>query len=355
MSNAEPHLVVCGQVSAITDECVTVQQHGDEQQAMKIDYSHLVYALGNHLPDPLRHDGYSKLKGMEWMKRCSERIEKSENIVVIGGGALGVQFATDIATRFAHKRVTLVHSRKQLMPRFDQRVHDMAYERIKKLGINVVLGHRVASVQQSHRDEAPTTQAENKEDVRYLVRTNQGLELDCDLLLLCTGTRPNSALMANFSPSSVDPQTRQIQVLQTLQVMRSVGHGEPNHFANIFAIGDVAETAALHAGYQAYYMGEVAAENILRQIIGVRSTAEPDSKVKEGETIPMQDFAPLSPMLKLTVGGGEVIKQDAPVADPTHPDKMVRPIIFTVPDTESMDVESVWVSLARADPSNMHA
>jgi hypothetical protein len=34
------------------------------------------------------------------------------------------EFATDIADVYPNKEVTLVHSRDQLLPRFDKRMHD---------------------------------------------------------------------------------------------------------------------------------------------------------------------------------------------------------------------------------------
>lgn len=68
---------------------------------------------------------------------------KSSKIVVIGGGAVGVQAATDIKELYPEKSVTLLHSRKTLMNRFDTRLHDIIEERCKELGIDLKLGSRV--------------------------------------------------------------------------------------------------------------------------------------------------------------------------------------------------------------------
>ncbi|KAI3491315.1 hypothetical protein L1887_44350 [Cichorium endivia] len=120
-----------------------------------LQWDYLVYALGSHLPDPInvwsssgeqgsrQHDG-SKIMGVQWLRDAQDRIEKAESIVIIGGGALGVQLATDIAVTYGRsKRVTLTHSRAQLLPRFDPWMHERAAARLSELGVELVLGSRV--------------------------------------------------------------------------------------------------------------------------------------------------------------------------------------------------------------------
>ncbi|SOV01197.1 uncharacterized protein UDID_01231 [Ustilago sp. UG-2017a] len=269
--NSSPHTVLQATVTDISPTHVTVtststssshhlSQFSKKKSLWSIDsvqipYSHLVYALGSHLPDPLRTDARFKADGTHWMREIQERVKASNEIVLVGGGALGVQFATDIASVHPGKKVTLIHSRKQLLPNFDERVHEIAYHRLKQLGVNVVLGERLAltegcprgsTVQNSaaNADGANATPAAAKAATaeicvpgdakseglqahqegmcvgngRKLVRTTGGKSFECDLLLLCTGQQPNSSLMAKLSPSSVDPGSRLVRVHRSLQV-----------------------------------------------------------------------------------------------------------------------------------------
>lgn len=425
---AEPHLVVCGEVKAIHADRVTIQQPIDSSQTsglrsakrqlwsvdtMDIPYTHLIYALGSHLPDPLRHESYTKRGGMTWMKHNRQRIDESQDIVLVGGGALGVQLATDIASYYRKverpKNVTLIHSRQQLLPNFDPRIHDIAYDRLKDLGVNVVLGHRLATTEgcpmgsavtsvatapKSEPMPAPEAVEREPRTGRTWIRTTLGLELECDLLLMCTGQQPNSELMQTFSPSSVSPQSRLVRVLPSLQVM--LPHGEhrldqpfesvppcrdcdcfldmkaagnelleekkeedtdmPAHMHNVYAIGDVADAfGALNAGYQAWYMADVAAENILRDILRVKSSTEPEDKVPEGEAIPLEVFRPAPTLLKLTLGLNMNAIQGAPEPDESLPGQPMRPKVSTADEQEDMGVESVWKCMALADPSDMYA
>ncbi len=68
----------------------------------------------------------TKLEGVSWLRAAQERVKNSGSVLVIGGGALGVQFATDIKHFYPEKKVTLVHSGPQLLPRFDRWLHEQS-------------------------------------------------------------------------------------------------------------------------------------------------------------------------------------------------------------------------------------
>ncbi|KAJ1032135.1 hypothetical protein NDA18_001633 [Ustilago nuda] len=269
--NSSPHIVLQATVTDISPTHVTVtptstssshqlSQFSKKKSLWSIDsvqipYSHLVYALGSHLPDPLRTEARFKADGTHWMREIQERVKASNEIVLVGGGALGVQFATDIASVHPGKKVTLIHSRKQLLPNFDERVHEIAYHRLKQLSVNVVLGERLALTEGCPRGSTVQNSTANADGAngmpaaakaataeicvpgdakgeglqahqegmcvgngRKLVRTTGGKSFECDLLLLCTGQQPNSSLMAKLSPSSVDPGSRLVRVHRSLQV-----------------------------------------------------------------------------------------------------------------------------------------
>lgn len=324
------HVVVAPQRGGATDHALTQLGHAPSKKLWSIDhvsipYDYLVYALGSKMPDPLRSDARSKACGIDWMKKMQERITTADKIVIVGGGALGVEYALDIATIFPDKasKVTLLHSRKQLLPSFDVGIHDVVMNRLTQAGVNVILGERLALAQgcplgsavssvdkSSGRTSVAPSPLDQPEGQQQIIRTTAGRELDADLLLLCTGQQPNSSLMAAFSPSSVDAGSRLVKVAPTLQVQadpskagaygpfefrppcgdcdcfadRKAGTEHPHlsSFAptaaatqqaphevlpNVYAIGDVADAfGAINAGYQAWTMAEVVARNIVRQI-----------------------------------------------------------------------------------------
>lgn len=56
-------------------------------------------------------------------------------MVIVGGGAVGVQMATDLKEIYPEKEVTLVHSRTELMPLYHETLSDLIKERFKELGV----------------------------------------------------------------------------------------------------------------------------------------------------------------------------------------------------------------------------
>jgi hypothetical protein len=79
--------------------------------------------------------------------------------------------ATDIiATHGSTKHVTLLHSRTQLLNRFDPFLHDHAFRKMQEMGIEVILGSRVQP-EYINKVEQGT------------VKTMDGRELEADLIV----------------------------------------------------------------------------------------------------------------------------------------------------------------------------
>ena len=128
--------------------------------------------------------------------------------MVVGGGALGIQFASDIKERFPEKSVKLIHSRDRFLPLYDPAMHDKIYERLQSLGVEMYFNDRVTS---------SLTVTEGQ----HVVTTRSGLNFDCDLQLNCTGLQYNSALLASLSPQSLNLKNNCLHVLPTMQLADS--------------------------------------------------------------------------------------------------------------------------------------
>lgn len=104
----------------------------------KIEYDYLLYALGSTLPDPVnvwkplrgqpRITGEerklgSKKHGLRFMAFQSEKFKAANKILIVGGGALGIQYATDLKDVYPEKKVTLLHSRTRLLPIYPIKLH----------------------------------------------------------------------------------------------------------------------------------------------------------------------------------------------------------------------------------------
>ncbi|KAF8312903.1 uncharacterized protein EI90DRAFT_3294623 [Cantharellus anzutake] len=145
----------------------------------------------------------TKPEGLLWLRSAQERVKNSESVLVIGGGALGVQFATDIKGFYGEgKEVTLVHSGDRLLPRFDKWMHEQIIVQLERLGVKVLLSSRVDLSSKTERT----------------LRTCDGRLISAELILLCTGQKPNTSLLSKIAPHSINPRTGLVTVLRSMQI-----------------------------------------------------------------------------------------------------------------------------------------
>jgi dihydrolipoamide dehydrogenase len=102
-----------------------------------------------------------------------------EHLVVIGAGAVGVEFAYVYAMYGA--RVTLVEMAEQMLPGADADVAKALQREFRRKGIEVVLGTRFEHLETSHRGVEVTVQGKGETGV-----------LQADQVLVAIGRRPLS-------------------------------------------------------------------------------------------------------------------------------------------------------------------
>lgn len=108
-----------------------------------IDYEYLVLATGSSAQLPSRIDKSDKIDGMSLLAAERGKITAAQDVVVIGGGAAGIELATDVKSRFPNKQVTLIHSHKTLLnDGVGLKMHDVLVKEMDRLGVNLVLGER---------------------------------------------------------------------------------------------------------------------------------------------------------------------------------------------------------------------
>ncbi|TFK45782.1 FAD/NAD(P)-binding domain-containing protein [Heliocybe sulcata] len=317
-----------------------------------LHFDFCVYALGSRLPAPIDlwgdegarsaiegtpvgGEGYRGMKeeGVAWMKRMQRRVEGARSVLVVGGGALGIQFASDIAALYGpSKYVTLLHSRDTLLPRFEEELGEVVLSSLSSLGVTVLLGERVdlstlhtekhrvkanaalAAVHTNGEVDQETGDGAIEEEER-VVKTVKGREVRAELVLLCTGQTPNTGLMADLLPDAIVPSGENkglIRVRRTLQVAvprrllplddaltldtttsqavtsRLANDGLETAYPHVFAIGDAADAfGAIKAGHNAHWQAEVAARNIVRLVHG-------DAELEQ--------YVPGPPAIKVSLG-----------------------------------------------------
>ncbi|KAF9023227.1 FAD/NAD(P)-binding domain-containing protein [Hymenopellis radicata] len=225
----------------------------------EIPYDYLIVATGTSGSSAFKGTegqliGTDKKTETEKFKALQAEVENAGKVAVVGGGAYGVQLAFDVKEYYPAKSVVLIHSRAQVMNRFDKALHDLVTSKFAKVGIETVLGHRVKTVR------------DGQDGKGKVVELMDGGEVQADCVISCTGSRPLSAPLLSLSPSAVDPATGFVRVKPTLQIHPSSA-ADPE-YPNVFAIGDVADTGAHKAARPAFGQIEVAVANIRRLMRG---------------------------------------------------------------------------------------
>ncbi|KZN45076.1 NAD(P)/FAD-dependent oxidoreductase [Pseudoalteromonas luteoviolacea] len=207
-----------------------------------IEFEQVVIASGSRYPTlPLAKsmDAHSLNDRENELRQHYAQLKDATEILIIGGGVVGVELAGEIAYAFKDKVVTLAHKDKALLCGFSQKAQRKAHKQLEELGVQIKLNsdYQRCAKTQDYQDKRST-------DV-----------LKPDMVLCATGTKPNNAfLQENFSHILNDKGL--ILVNDTLQV---VDH------ENFYALGDIADVGEAKLGYLAVEQGKYLAKRIVRK------------------------------------------------------------------------------------------
>jgi len=161
----------------------------------------------------------------------AEKIKNSKHIVVIGGGAVGVELMGEICTKYPNKMLTIIHAHQLLLNNLSspEECHKVVKKFFQTQNVNMRLGERVRNAKW--------------ENGKYLITTNAAIhnKIEADKVYFCAGYIPNSEFMRkNFD--NVLNEKGFIKVDKNFQV-----EGQ----TNMYAIGDVISSSEDKTAYAA--------------------------------------------------------------------------------------------------------
>lgn len=176
------------------------------------------------------------------------RARKSKQVVVIGGGLLGLEAARGLVNH--GPAVTVVHLMDRLMEQqLDPQSGAMLRREVERLGIEVRLNSTVAEI---CGDGTATA-----------IKLASGEQLPADMVLICTGVRPDLALARQAGLAT------HLGILVNDQLQTSA--------PDIYAVGDVIEHHGRCYGLVAPLreQARVTARMLARELVGLEKDAEP--------------------------------------------------------------------------------
>lgn len=247
--------MVQARVTSIRPEHVELDR--EWQGSTQIPFDYVVVATGTRLSKPAAMEHDDKPSSVQYLQSHQADVKRSKSILIVGGGAVGVQMATDLKEFYPDKEVTVVQSRPRVMPNFHPRLHEIIQKRFDELGIKLITGSRVMIPTGGFPNDGST----------FDVELTNGTTESTEFVVLATGQTPNNQLVADLKPSTpeglsvINPDNGFIRVRPTMQFL-------DEEYSNMFAVGDIADTGAQKAARPGAAQAAVVAKNILALIEG---------------------------------------------------------------------------------------
>lgn len=264
---------------------IMFQAGGDEEKSTDtniIKYDYLVLATGSTYPAPIQPETNNQDELIESYRETAQKIKNCESILIIGGGAVGVEMAGEIKSFHPNKKVTLLDRNDGLFS--SQNVPKMrkpAKDTLEAMGVEVVLGEDLT-------ESVTSTEFVKK----TLTTTKSGKVIESDAQILCFGMTPNISLMTD--KSCLDG--RFISVKQSMEV-------DNPGYENVFVIGDASNHPTPKMGYWGMEQGKFLATSIADNIQNGNTFQPYDEPATEALFVPI---GPNGGVSQLPICGGFV-------------------------------------------------
>ncbi len=221
--------VIKGKVSEISKNYVKLK-------GKKFKFDYLAVCSGSGYSSPFKEQNIIIATRATTLRNYHDKLSKSKNIIIIGGGLVGVELAGEILSKYKDKLITIVHSGEKLIERNHERAIMYADKFLRDKGVKIVLKEKVIS------------------NEKGICITDKKTCINADMIFLCTGIVPNFEFMKKNYNKCLN-EKNQIKVNEYLQLF-----GEKN----IFVAGDVNDLKVEKTAQNAEKQGWAVVRNIMR-------------------------------------------------------------------------------------------
>lgn len=207
-----------------------------------------VLATGSRFANPLMRSSEGTIEERKALySRYNERICAARQILIVGGGPIGVEIAGEVSAAWPDKTITLIERGERILRGSSEKLADAAQGVLQARGVTVITGENLA-----------TQPAVDPFAGGGMVATDKGREIAYDLLIWATGGRPETGFMRTHYAELLDDAGR-IRVDQQLRV---------KGLANVFAVGDINDVAENKMAVHILGQAKTAEANIRRALTG---------------------------------------------------------------------------------------
>lgn len=175
-------------INVIVDEAIKIERKEKvvvTKSGKRYGYEKLILAIGSSpiappIPGINKKGVHTIYKDMSYLKNSIEEIKKTKNVLIIGGGFIGIEFADELS-KIDKLNVSLVEILPNLLANsFDVEFSKIGEEVLKSKGVTILTGIAVEEVLGSKKVES--------------VRLSNGEEISVDSVILGVGGIPNTKL-----------------------------------------------------------------------------------------------------------------------------------------------------------------
>lgn len=163
---------ILGNVTSLSKQHVHIKEK-------KIPYDYLVIASGSSYNLPIKDYNVIKATRANNLLSNYANLCRSKDVIIVGGGLVGVELAAEIVGKYNDKNITLVQSGDKLIPRNNPKSISYVTNFLIEKSVNIIYGPRVLDVKNG-----------------YCILDN-GDKLKSDIVFICTGISPNTSFLAN--------------------------------------------------------------------------------------------------------------------------------------------------------------
>ncbi|WP_053957204.1 FAD-dependent oxidoreductase [Inediibacterium massiliense] len=223
-------MVTNNDIDLIIDEVIKIDRENQVVQTQNdeyIQYKKLIIATGStpviptFIPGHDLENVYTILKNQSYLKNILEKTQNAQDIVIVGGGFIGVEFAEQM--RNLDKNITLIEVADAcLWQAFDKSFTDEIEGVLKENGITIKTNTKVEKILGNGKVEE--------------VQLDSGEKIKTDLVILSMGVKPNTKLAKDAGI--------QLNEKGAILVDQYTKTSDPN----IFAVGDCADKKCFFTG-----------------------------------------------------------------------------------------------------------
>ena len=275
----------------------TVQPHGEQSEIIE-HYDYMIAASGLRRVWPVVPQSLTRDEYLLESKTHINQVRSAKNgVIVIGGGAVGIEMAAELKAVEPDIKVTLIHSRDHLLSS-EPLPDDFKVENLSVLheqGVETIMGRRVKS-----------TSGKDSEGNIILTLSDDSTVVASHVINAIS----KSALTTSYLPSSVLDEQGYVKIRSSLHI-KTGDSAEEYHFA----AGDIALWSGIKRCGAAMHMGCYTAINIHQHIASKLPASRPtspyasrasdsfnDIPVSEGSKPIYKELAEFPPMIGIAIG-----------------------------------------------------